>query len=53
MIRPHRPVADVNGTTINQCTWGRGLERPGDGVAASFYKGILVEFDLFGGGVVG
>ena len=28
---------------------GFGLKRPGDGVAASFYKGILVEF--FGGGV--
>jgi len=28
---------------------GFGLKRPGDGVAASFYKGILVNF--FGGGV--
>jgi len=28
---------------------GFGLKRPGDGVAASFYKGILVDF--FGGGV--
>jgi hypothetical protein len=31
-IRPHRPVADLNNTTINERTRGRGLERPGDGV---------------------
>ena len=38
-IRPHRPVADLNNTTINKCTRGRGLERPGDGVAALFLEG--------------
>ena len=38
-IRPHRPVTDLNDTAIN---------RPGDGVAAFFYQGILVKF--FGGG---
>jgi hypothetical protein len=38
-IRPHRPVADLNNTTINECTRGRGLERPGDGVAALFLEG--------------
>ncbi len=35
--------------TIKRSTAGFGLKRPGGGVAASFYKGILVEF--FGGGV--
>ncbi len=35
--------------TIKRSTTGFGLKRPGDGVAASFYKGILVDF--FGGGV--
>ena len=30
-ISPHRPVADLNDTTINNGTRGRGLERPGDG----------------------
>ena len=38
-IRPHRPVADLHNTTINECTRGRGLERPGDGVAALFLEG--------------
>ncbi len=50
-IRPHRPIADfLNDTTVNERTRGRGrgLERPGDGVASSFCEGILVEF--FGGG---
>jgi hypothetical protein len=43
-IRPHRPVNDLNDTTINERTRGRGLERPGDGVAASFFEG---DFDRF------
>jgi hypothetical protein len=34
-IRPHRPVADLNDTTINKHTRGWGLEWPGDGVATS------------------
>ena len=34
-----RPVDDINNMTINECTWGRGLERPGDCVAASFLEG--------------
>jgi hypothetical protein len=39
-IRPHRPVADLNNTTIkNEQTRGRGLERPADGVAALFLEG--------------
>ena len=38
-IRPRHPVADLNNTTINECTWERGLERPGDGVAALFLEG--------------
>ena len=33
-IRPHRPIADVNNTTINERMRGRGLERPGYGVTA-------------------
>ncbi len=33
-IRPHRPIADVDNTTINERMQGRGLERPGYGVAA-------------------
>ena len=41
-MRPHRPVADLNNTTINECTRGRGLERPGDGVAALFLEGVVV-----------
>ena len=48
-MRPHRPVADLNDTAINKRTLGRGLERPGDAVVASFCKAILVEF-LGGGG---
>ena len=39
LIRPHRPVADLNNTTMNEYTQGRGLERPGDGVAALFLEG--------------
>jgi len=35
-IIPQRPVPDLNDTTINDGTWGWGLERLGDGVAASF-----------------
>ncbi len=35
--------------TIKRSTTGFGLNRLGDGVAASFYEGILVDF--FGGGV--
>ena len=46
--RPHCPVADLSDTAINKRTGGRGLERPGDGVASSFCEGILVNF--FGGG---
>jgi hypothetical protein len=38
-IRPHRPVADLNNTTIDERTRGRGLEQPGDGVAALFLEG--------------
>ena len=38
-IRPHRPVNDINNTTINERTRGRGLERPGDGMAALFLEG--------------
>jgi len=38
-IRLHHPVADLNDTTINKRTWGRGLEWPGDGVAALFLEG--------------
>ena len=37
-IRPHRLFADLNDTTINERTRGRGLERPGDGVATSFFE---------------
>ncbi len=35
--------------TIKCRTTGFGLKQPGDGVAALFYKGMLV--DCFGGGV--
>ena len=49
-IRPHRPVADLYNTAINERMRGRGLERPGDGVVASFCKGILVGFFGKGGG---
>jgi len=34
-IRLHRPVADLNDTTINEHTRGWGMERPGYGVTAS------------------
>jgi hypothetical protein len=34
-IRPHRPVADLNDTTINEHARGWGMERPGYGVTAS------------------
>ena len=47
--RTIRPVSIVDNMTIKRRTTGLGLKRPGDGVAASFYKGILVTF--FGGGV--
>ena len=47
--RTIRPVSIADNMTIKRSTTGFGLKRPGDGVAASFYKGILVEF--FGGGV--
>ncbi len=43
------PVSIADNMTINCSTTGCGLKLPGDGVAASFYMGILVEF--FGGGV--
>ncbi len=43
------PVSIADNMTIKCSTTGFGLKRPGDGVAALFYKGILVEF--FGGGV--
>ena len=40
---PSRPFVAPAGCclsrTINKRTWGRGLERPGDGVAASFFEG--------------
>ena len=48
-IRPHRPGADLNDTAINERAGGRGLERPGDGVASSFCEGILVKFFGCGG----
>ena len=44
-----RPVAIADNMKIKRSATGFGLKRPGDGVAASFYMGILVEF--FGGGV--
>ena len=37
-IRPQRLVSDLNDTTINERTWVWGLERPGDGMAASVSK---------------
>ena len=46
--RTIRPVAIADNMTIKCSTTGFGLKRPGDGVAASFYEGILVDF--FGGG---
>ena len=50
-MRPHRPVPIVQNTTINERVRGWGLKRPGDGVATSFSKGILVDFFRQGGGV--
>ena len=44
-IRPHRLIADLNNTTINERMRGWGLERPGDGVATSFIEG---DFDGLG-----
>ncbi len=38
-IRPHRPVADLKNTTINERTRGRGLKGRLDGVAPSFFEG--------------
>jgi hypothetical protein len=49
-IRPHRPVADLNNTTINKRKQGRGLERPGDGVAPSFFEGNFCRIFGRGGG---
>ena len=49
-IRPHRPVADLNNTTINERTRGRGMERPGDGVATSFLEGDFCRIFGRGGG---
>jgi hypothetical protein len=49
-IRPHRTVDDINNTTINERTWGRGLERPGDGVVALFLEGDFCQFFWRGGG---
>jgi hypothetical protein len=40
-IRPHRPVHDINNTTINERTRARGLELPEDGVAA-----LILEVDF-------
>jgi hypothetical protein len=40
-IRPHRPVVDINDTTFNNRVRGRGLERPGDGLAALFLEGTM------------
>ncbi len=34
-----RPVASADNMTINQCAPGFGLKRPGDGMAALFFKG--------------
>jgi len=34
-----RPVASADNMTINQCAPGFGLKQPGDGMAASFFKG--------------
>jgi hypothetical protein len=33
------PVDDIDNTTINERTGGRGLEWPGDCVVASFLEG--------------
>ena len=37
--RTLRPVASADNMTINQCAPGFGLKQPGDGMAASFFKG--------------
>ena len=47
--RTLRPVASADNMTIKRRMTGFGLKGPGDGMAASFYQGILVDF--FGGGV--
>jgi hypothetical protein len=47
-IRPHRPVDNINNTTINKRTRGWGLERPGDGLAALFLEGDFSQ--IFGRG---
>jgi hypothetical protein len=47
--RTIHPVSIADNMTIKRSTTGFGLKRPGDGVAASLYEGILVDF--FGGGV--
>ena len=47
-IRPQRPVADLNNTTINERTRGRGLERPGDGLATMFLEWDVCR--ILGGG---
>ena len=49
-IRPHLPIADLKNTTINELTRGRGLERPGDGVAALVLEGYFgrsAEWEVF------
>jgi hypothetical protein len=43
---------NLNNTTMNKCTRGRGLKRPGDGVAPSFFEGDFGLIFLQGGGVV-
>ena len=48
-IRPHRPVINLKNTAINKRMQGRGLEWLGDGVVASFCKGILADFSRGGG----
>jgi hypothetical protein len=37
--RTLRPVSSTDNMTIKRRTTGFGLKRPGDGVAASFFKG--------------
>ena len=44
-----RPISIAENMTTKPSMTGFGLKRPGDGVAASFYRGILVDF--FGRGV--
>ena len=49
-VRPHRPIAVFNNTTINERTRGWGLERPGDGVAALVLEGYFgqsAEWEIF------